>query len=180
MAKQLWTIDPMHSEIMFKVKHMLITNVSGTFDVYKASMRADADDFSDMEFEFEAEVDSINTRNSHRDTHLRSNDFFDATNHPTLVCRSRSVKKTGQGSFEVTADFTIRGVTRMVPLKVEYTGTGLDLYGQRKAGFEISAQITRQEFGLTWNATTEDGRLALDDLVHIVISTQMIKQTKED
>ena len=176
MSKQLWVIDPMHSEIMFKVRHMLITNVSGTFDVYKATMQANAEDFSDMEFEFEAEVDSINTRNGHRDTHLRSNDFFDAPNHPTLMCRASNVRKIENGVFEADAEFTIRGTTNRVPLQITYMGTGLDLYGQRKAGFEITAKIKRQDFGLTWNATTEDGRLALDDMVYLQISTQMIKQ----
>jgi len=174
MAKKLWTIDPMHSEIMFKVKHMLITNVSGTFDIYTASLRAGNDDFSDMEFEFEAEVNSINTRNSHRDTHLRSNDFFDAANHPVLSFKSKRVEKKAPNQYAVTGDFTIRGTTCERVLQVAYTGTGLDLYGRRKAGFEIDGLLNRSDFGLSWNATNEDGTLALGEEVKIAISAQLI------
>jgi polyisoprenoid-binding protein YceI len=168
MPTQQWIIDPMHSEIMFKVRHMLITNVSGTFDMYQATMLADAPDFSDMQIQFEAEVSSINTRNDHRDDHLRSNDFFDAINNPSL-------RKEGN-VYDLDGNFTIRGVQKPITLKVEFTGTALDLYGQRKAGFEISGLINRNDFGLTWNATTEDGGLALAEEVQLAISAQMIKQ----
>jgi polyisoprenoid-binding protein YceI len=176
MAKQSWVIDPMHSEIMFKVRHMLITNVSGTFDIYKAVVRSDAPDFSDMEIEFEAEVTSVNTRNSHRDAHLRSNDFFDAENYPILLFESHKVEKTGINQFEVTGDFTIRGVTRPVTFQAEYMGTGLDLYGQRKAGFELMGTIRREDYNLNWNAASEDGTLALGEEVTIQVSAQVIKQ----
>jgi len=176
MAKQLWNIDPMHSEIMFKVKHMLITNVSGTFDIYTGSVKASEDDFSDMEFSFEAEVGSINTRNSQRDAHLKSSDFFDAATHPTLSFKSTSVQKKSRNLYEVTGEFNIRGTKQVRSLQVAYTGTGLDLYGQRKAGFEIEGVLNRSDFGLVWNATNEDGTLALGEEVKITISAQVILQ----
>jgi len=176
MPTQLWLIDPMHSEIMFKVRHMLITNVSGTFDMYQASMYSDAPDFSDMQIQFEAEVSSINTRNDHRDDHLRSNDFFDAVNNPSLKFESTGIRRKEGNIYDLNGNFTIRGVEKPITLKVEFTGTALDLYGQRKAGFEISGLINRNEYGLTWNATTEDGGLALAEEVQLTISAQMIKQ----
>jgi polyisoprenoid-binding protein YceI len=176
MPTQQWTIDPMHSEIMFKVRHMLITNVSGTFDMYQATMHADATDFSDMQVEFEAEVSSINTRNDHRDEHLRSNDFFDAANNPTLKFVSTGIRRKDGNIYDLDGNFTLRGVEKPITLKAEFTGTALDLYGQRKAGFEISGLINRNDFGLTWNATTEDGGLALAEEVQLLISAQMIKQ----
>jgi polyisoprenoid-binding protein YceI len=176
MPIQQWIIDPMHSEIMFKVRHMLITNVSGTFDMYQATMLADAPDFSDMQIQFEAEVSSINTRNDHRDDHLRSNDFFDAINNPSLRFESTGIRRKEAHIYDLDGTFTIRGVQKPITLKVEFTGTALDLYGQRKAGFEISGLINRNDFGLTWNATTEDGGLALAEEVQLAISAQMIKQ----
>jgi polyisoprenoid-binding protein YceI len=176
MPIQQWIIDPMHSEIMFKVRHMLITNVSGTFDMYQATMLADAPDFSDMQIQFEAEVSSINTRNDHRDDHLRSNDFFDAINNPSLRFESTGIRRKEANIYDLDGTFTIRGVQKTITLKVEFTGTALDLYGQRKAGFEISGLINRNDFGLTWNATTEDGGLALAEEVQLAISAQMIKQ----
>lgn len=176
MNKTNWLIDPMHSEIMFKVKHMMITNVSGTFEMFQANILSDAEDFSDMEVFFEAEVSSINTRNDHRDTHLRSNDFFDADNFPLLKFRSDGVRRISNETYELNGEFEIRGVIKQIPMQITYTGSGLDLWGQRKAGFEISGKINRSEFGLLWNATSDDGSLALAEEVQIVVSCQMIKQ----
>ena len=176
MSKSTWIIDPMHSEIMFKVRHMMITNVSGTFEMFQGTILSNKEDFSDMEIQFEAEVSSINTRNDHRDTHLRSNDFFDAENHPVLRFTSEKVDRISGNIYEVVGEFEIRGVKKPVKLKTEYTGTGLDLWGQRKAGFEISGLINRSDFGLLWNATTEDGGLALAEEVQITVSCQMILQ----
>lgn len=176
MSKVLWSIDPMHSEIMFRIKHMLITNVSGTFDMFQATIEAEKKDFSDMEISFSADVTSINTRNDHRDEHLRSNDFFDAANHPTLTFTSTKVTRLKDNQYALEGTFCIRGVEKNVQLEITHTGIGLDLYGQTKAGFEINGVINRSDFGLSWNAAAEDGGLALGEEITLQISCQFILQ----
>lgn len=176
MSKSLWSIDPMHSEIMFRIKHMLITNVSGTFDMFQSTIEAEKKDFSDMEISFSADVTSINTRNDHRDEHLRSNDFFDAANHPTLTFASTKLTRLKDNQYTLDGTFCIRGVEKNVQLEITHTGVGLDLYGQTKAGFEINGVINRSDFGLTWNAAAEDGGLALGEEITLQISSQFILQ----
>jgi polyisoprenoid-binding protein YceI len=176
MSKSLWSIDPMHSEIMFRIKHMLITNVSGTFDMFQSIIEADNKDFSDMEISFSADVISINTRNDHRDEHLRSNDFFDAANHPTLTFNSTSLTRIKDNQYALEGNFCIRGIEKNVQLEITHTGIGLDLYGQTKAGFEINGVINRSDFGLSWNAAAEDGGLALGEEISLQISCQFILQ----
>jgi polyisoprenoid-binding protein YceI len=176
MNKSLWSIDPMHSEIMFRIKHMLITNVSGTFDMFQATIEAEKKDFSDMEISFSADVASINTRNDHRDEHLRSNDFFDAASYPTLTFTSTNLTRVKDNQYALEGTFCIRGIEKNVQLEITHTGIGLDLYGQTKAGFEINGVINRSEFGLSWNASAEDGGLALGEEITLQISCQFILQ----
>lgn len=176
MSKSIWSIDPMHSEIMFRIKHMLITNVSGTFDMFQSTIEAENKDFSDMEISFSADVASINTRNDHRDEHLRSNDFFDAANFPTLTFTSTKLTRKVDNLYILAGKFCIRGVEKDVELEILHTGIGLDLYGQTKAGFEINGTINRSDYGLTWNAAAEDGGLALGEEITIQISCQFILQ----
>ncbi|AWO01799.1 hypothetical protein DLD77_08870 [Chitinophaga alhagiae] len=171
-----WKIDPAHSEIEFKVKHLMITNVTGHFAQYDATLTASKDDFSDASISFEADVNSVSTKNSQRDEHLKSPDFFDAANHPKITFKSTEVKKKDAETFVLKGDLTIRGTTRPVELNVEYAGITVDPYGQTKAGFELSGKINRKDFGLTWSATTEAGGLVVSDDVRLVLAVQMIKQ----
>jgi polyisoprenoid-binding protein YceI len=176
MSKQLWIMDPAHSEVTFKVRHMMITNVSGTFENSTGSMNSDAPDFSDAELQFEAEVASVNTRNSQRDEHLRTNEFFDAASHPSLRFDSGKLEKTGDKNYVLHGDITIRGVKKSISMQVNYTGLVVDPWGLTRAGFEISGSLMRADFGLHWNANTEDGSIVLSDEVKLLIHVQMIKQ----
>lgn len=176
MSKQVWNIDPAHSEIGFKVRHMMITNVNGIFNNYSATMMASAADFSDAELSFEADIDSISTRNEQRDGHLKSPEFFDMAQFPKVSFQSTSFSKSGDGQFSMKGNFNMHGVTKEITLNVEFTGTVVDPWGQVKAGFEITGSLNRSEYGLTWNATSEDGSIVLDEVIKLVLNVQMIKQ----
>ncbi len=174
-AKGKWVIDPMHSEIQFKVKHLVISTVTGNFEKFEGSLEVSSDDFSQATASFSAEVDSINTKVADRDAHLKSPDFFDAANHPKLTFASRKISKTGDGSYKLTGDLTIRGTTRELVLDVEFGGIMVDPWGNTKAGFELSGKVNRKEFGLHWSAVTETGGLVVSDEVKIVASVELAK-----
>ncbi len=176
MSKQVWNIDAAHSEIGFKVRHMMITNVNGVFNSYTATMLANAADFSDAEISFEADIDSVNTRNEQRDGHLKSPEFFDMEKFPKVSFKSNSFTKTGDGQYAMKGNFNMHGVEKEISMNVEFTGTVVDLWGQVKAGFEITGTLNRSEFGLTWNATSEDGSIVLDEVIKLALNVQMIKQ----
>ncbi|RPE13922.1 polyisoprenoid-binding protein [Chitinophaga lutea] len=171
-----WKIDAAHSEIEFKVKHLMITNVTGHFGEYDATLTTSKDDFTDANISFEANVNSVSTKNTQRDEHLKGEDFFDAANHPKISFQSTEVKKKDADSFVLKGDLTIRGTTKPVELNVEYAGVTVDPWGQTKAGFELSGKINRKDFGLTWSATTEAGGLVVSDDVRLILAVQMIKQ----
>ena len=171
-----YILDPMHSEITFKVKHLMITNVTGSFQNFSANMTAASEDFSDAAISFEATIASISTGNEQRDTHLKSEEFFDATNFPTLSFVSSSFTKKAGSNYTLIGNLTIKGITKEVTLDVEFGGTMTDFYGQFKAGFEISGTINRSEFGLTWSAVTEAGGVVVSDEVKLHMAVQMIKQ----
>jgi len=171
-----YKIDAAHSDITFKVKHLMITNVTGNFTKFDATMESEAADFSDAKISFEADTDSISTNNEQRDGHLKSDDFFAADKFPKLGFVSTSFKKTSDSEYVLTGDLTIRGVSKPVQLAVEYGGTMTDPYGQVKSGFEIDGKINRKDFGLTWSAVTEAGGVMLSDEVKLHLAVQMIKQ----
>jgi polyisoprenoid-binding protein YceI len=171
-----YKIDAAHSEITFKVKHLMITNVTGNFKQFDATLEAANEDFSDASISFEADINSINTNNEQRDAHLKSDDFFAAESFPKLSFVSTGFKKVGDGEFTLIGDLTIRDVTKSIELAVEYGGTMVDPWGQTKAGFEIGGKINRKEFGLQWTATTEAGGIVVSDEVKLHLSVQMIKQ----
>ncbi|RMG60755.1 MAG: polyisoprenoid-binding protein, partial [Bacteroidetes bacterium] len=171
---QTWNIDPTHSEIQFKVRHMMISTVSGVFHQFTGQMKASEADFSDAEISFEADIDSIDTRNEQRDGHLKSNDFFNAAEFPKMTFRSTSFEKTGEGTFVLKGDLTIRDVTQAVSLDVEYGGTLQDPYGQTRAGFEISGKINRKDFNLNWDAVTEAGSVVVSNEVKLLLNVQMV------
>ena len=170
-----WAIDASHSEITFKVKHLVISTVTGKFNSFDASMETDGDNFEDANIRFEADINSIDTNNEDRDNHLKSDDFFNAAEHPKLVFESRSFKSSGEGEYKLIGDLTIRGNTKTVELDVEYGGTVQDPYGQTKAGFEVTGKINRKEFGLKWSAVTEAGNVVVSDEVKLAFSVQFVK-----
>ena len=171
-----YKIDAAHSEITFKVKHLMITNVTGNFTKFDATLETTADDFSDAKISFEADVNSITTNNEQRDRHLKSADFFDAETFPTLSFTSTSFTKKSDDEYNLVGDLTLKGHTKSVTLNAEYGGTATDPYNQTKAGFEITGKINRQDFGLTWSAVTEAGGIMVSDEVKLAFNVQMIKQ----
>jgi len=175
-----WLIDPTHSEIQFKAKHMVISNVTGSFLEFSGKMQtqsADKNNFENSTISFEAQVDSIDTGVEQRDEHLRSADFFEAEKYPKITFKSTSFKKNGlENTYNMEGDLTIKGVTKSVLLNVEYGGTGTDMYGQTKNGFALKGSVNRQEFGLVWSATTEEGAIVVSNDIKLVAELQLVKQ----
>ncbi len=167
-----WNIDPAHSEVKFKVKHLVISTVTGTFKSVRGTVAANTPDFSDAVVRFEADVDSISTNNEQRDGHLKSADFFDAANYPTLSFVSTAVSRKGDGRYEMKGDMTIRGTKRSIVLDVTYNGTVKGFDGD-VAGFEITGVLNRQDFGLRWNALTETGGVVVSDEVKLDIAVEL-------
>lgn len=171
-----WQVDQAHSEVQFKVKHLMINTVTGEFTSYRANLTSEAEDMSDASITFEADINSINTKNEMRDGHLKSDDFFSAEKYPTMSFVSTSFSPKGDGTYALAGDLTIRDVTKTVTLDVEYGGTMVDFYGNTKAGFEITGAINRKEFGLAWDAVTEAGGIVVSDTVKLVMNLQLQKQ----
>lgn len=171
-----WTIDPTHSEIIFKVKHLVISTVTGKFNEFDGSFESEGDGLEGASISFEANIDSIDTNNADRDAHLKSDDFFNASEYPKLTFSSTAFNKISDNKYELIGDLTIRGTTKEVSLDVEYGGTVEDPYGQTKAGFEVSGKINRKEFGLKWSAVTEAGNVVVSDDVKLQLSVQFVKQ----
>jgi polyisoprenoid-binding protein YceI len=178
MAKAKWTIDPTHSEIQFKVKHLMITTVTGYFKEFNLEVETENDeDFSSAShIEFTAEVNSINTNNEQRDTHLKSADFFDAENNQQIRLVGKRYEKTGEDEAKLHGDLTIRETTKPITVNVEFGGIVVDPYGQTKAGFTVDGKISRKEFGLTWNAVTEAGSVVVSDDIRLHAEIQLVKQ----
>lgn len=171
-----WQVDQAHSEVQFKVKHLMINTVTGEFTSYRATLTSEAEDMSDASISFEADINSINTKNEMRDGHLKSDDFFSAEKFPMMSFVSTSFSPKGDGKYALTGDLTIRDVTKTVVLDIEYGGTMVDFYGNTKAGFEITGAINRKDFGLAWDAVTEAGGIVVSDTVKLVMNLQMQKQ----
>ncbi len=166
-----WAIDPSHSEVIFKVKHMMISTVTGHFNSYTANVKAADDTFANAQIEVELDVNSITTKNADRDAHLKSDDFFNADAFPKMTFKSTSFD-----GENLVGDLTIRDITKEVTLNVNFNGVAVDPYGQTKAGFEISGEINRKEFNLSWSAITEAGNIVVSDTVKLAIEAQFIKQ----
>lgn len=171
-----WTIDTAHSEVTFKVRHLVISNVSGKFTSFEGTVTADKEDFSDAKISFSADIDSVTTGNEQRDGHLKSPDFFDAANHPKLSFVSTEVTKKKGTDYLVKGNLTIKGTSKPVELEVDFGGVQKDFYGRTIAGFEITGKINRQDYGLTWSAVTETGGIVVADEVKLHINTELVKQ----
>ena len=171
-----WKIDPAHSEIQFKVKHLMITTVTGYFRTFDLEVETESDDFTTAKrIEFTADIDSIDTNNDQRDTHLKSSDFFHAEEHGQLKFVGRNYEQTGDAA-QLHGDLTIRGTTKPLTVKVDFGGIVVDPYGQTKAGFTVEGKISRKEFGLVWNAVTEAGQVVVSDDIRLHCEIQLVKQ----
>lgn len=174
-AKTTWGIDPAHSEIAFKVKHLMITNVKGSFTEFSGQLLTDGDDFSTAEITFSINPASINTGVADRDAHLKSADFFDVENFPTITFTNGKLVKTGDDEFNLLGNLVIKGVSQPVTLKAEYGGQMADPWGNVKAGFTLEGKINRKDFGLTWNATLETGGVLVSDEIRLNLEVQLLK-----
>lgn len=170
----LYQIDPLHSDIGFKVKHLMISTVNGCFQKFNATMETSAEDFSDAIINFECDVDSIYTNIQDRDSHLKSADFFDIENYPKITFSSKSVQKNGE-SYSVKGDLTIKDVTREIELTGSYNGNDMDHYGQTKYGFELDGKIDRSDFGLSFNVAGGKGSALIGNEIKLMISIQMLE-----
>ena len=162
-----WVIDPTHSEISFKVKHLMISNVKGVFGEFESTVTTEGEDFSSAAINVRIKSASINTGTADRDNHLRSADFFDAENFSDISLESTSLKKLSDDEFALAGDLTIRGITKPVTLDVEFGGIMNDPWGNVKAGFTVSGKINRKDWGLNWNAALEAGGVLVSDEVKI-------------
>ncbi len=171
-----WVVDPTHSEVQFKVKHLMITTVTGHFKKYDLEVETKGDDFTTAsKILFTADIESIDTNNAQRDGHLRSADFFNGDEHPQIKFEGRKYEKTGD-DVKLHGDLTIRGITKPITLNVEFGGIVKDPYGNTKAGFTVAGKLSRKEFGLVWGAVTEAGQVVVGDEVRIHCEIQLVKQ----
>lgn len=175
MSTTKWSVDPLHSEIQFKVKHLVISTVTGAFNKFEGSATTQGDEFEDASINFEMDVDSIDTNQEMRDTHLKSADFFDAENFPKITFHSKSFKKASTDVYHLVGDLTMRGVTKQVELDAEFGGSEKDQYGNTKIGYEVTGKINGKQFGLTYNALTETGGLALGEDIKLIANIQLSK-----
>ncbi|HUL44095.1 MAG TPA: YceI family protein [Bacteroidota bacterium] len=171
----LWKIDAVHSQVNFRVKHLVVSTVTGHFDSFDATIETGRDDFSDARISFQADINSINTKNDQRDGHLKSPDFFDATKYPKMSFVSTSVRKVSDYELQVTGDLTMRGVSKRITLDVIYNGTVAGFSGSQVAGFEIRTKLNRFDFGLQWNALTETGGIVVSNEVQIEVLAEFNK-----
>lgn len=169
-----WEADVTHTHIGFSVRHMMISNVKGEFGKYSVKVQADPKDLAKATVEATIDVKSITTGNGKRDDHLRSPDFFDVAKHPTMIFKSKSVKKMGKDKLKVAGDLTIRGVTKPVTLDVAgLVGPIKDPWGNQKVGFQATTKINRKDFGLTWNKALEAGGLLVGNDVTITLDLEL-------
>ncbi|MEB2781353.1 YceI family protein [Algoriphagus sp. C2-6-M1] len=174
MSTTKWVIDPTHSEVSFKVKHLVISTVTGYFKEFEGKAESATEDFEGASVSFSADINSIDTNQKDRDNHLKSADFFDADNHPKLTF-SGKFNNSG-GDYKLIGDLTMRETTKKVELDVDFGGVASDPYGQTKAGFEIEGKINRKDFGLSWSAVTEAGSVVVSDQVRLLLNVQLVKQ----
>jgi polyisoprenoid-binding protein YceI len=176
MQKQKWIMDHAHSEIRFRVRHMAVSHVTGFFHKFNAEVETDGDDLTTAKVHFTADINSISTNNQQRDAHLKSDDFFDAENHPEVIFDSTSLEKKDDEHYTLKGMLTIRDVTQPVELDVEYGGMIQDPYGLTRAGFHVEGKINRKEFNMRFDAMTEAGGLVVGNEVKLHCDVEFTKQ----
>ncbi|HCW06182.1 MAG TPA: hypothetical protein DGG95_02330 [Cytophagales bacterium] len=175
-TKTKWALDPTHSELLFKVKHLMITNVKGEFRKFQAEVTSQENDFAKANINVTIDAASVFTNEDQRDGHLKGADFFDVANYPSLTFKGTSMTKIDNENFVLTGQLTIKGVSKEVALDVEFGGINKDPWGNEKAGFSVSGKINRKDFGLNWNAALETGGVLVSDEVKISAEVQFVKQ----
>lgn len=170
-----WDIDPAHSQVMFNVSHLVISEVTGSFKSFSGNITATKPDFTDAKIDFRVDINSINTENQMRDDHLKGDDFFNAGKFPQMIFKGKDLKKISGNKYQLTGDLTIRDVTKTVTLDVTYFGTVNDPWGNTKAGFKIKGKINRFDYNLKWNTLTEAGGAVVGQDVEMVINLELSK-----
>ena len=170
-----YALDPTHTRIGFVARHAMITKVRGAFNEFEGSTTIDGDEPGNSHVSVTIKVDSVDTRNEQRDTHLRSNDFLDIANYPTITFASTQITHSGGNDFQVTGDLTIKGVTKRVSFPLEFQGAAHDPFGNDRIGFEGSLAINRKDFGVEWNAPLEPGGVLVGDKVILEFEISAVK-----
>lgn len=177
MANQTtWAFDPAHSEITFRVKHLMITNVKGEFKQFEATLNAADESFKNATASATIQVSSISTNSDDRDNHLKSADFFDAEKFTTIQFESTSIERFDDENGQLKGNLTIKGITKEVSFDLEFGGISKDPWGNEKAGFSLNGKINRDDFGLTWNATLETGGVLVSNDIKVAAEVQFVKQ----
>jgi polyisoprenoid-binding protein YceI len=171
-----WNIDPAHTRIGFSARHAMVATVRGSFTDVTGVLQLNGDDPTRSTAEVTIQTASINTGQPDRDTHLRSGDFFDVEKYPTITFKSTSARAEGDDEYVLVGDLTVRDVTRPVELEITYLGAATDPFGNSRAGFEGSTEISRKDFGLTWNVALETGGFLVSDKVKITVDVSAILQ----
>ncbi len=177
MAITKWIIDPTHSEIHFKVRHLMVSWVTGSFKQFNATVETKGDDITTAKVHFTADINSISTNNDQRDAHLRTGDFFDVENHPQLVFESDKLEKIDEENYKVYGTLIIRGISKRVSLNVEYGGVTQDPWGNTRTGFSVSGKINRKDFGVNFSMISETGGILLSDDVTLNANAEFVKET---
>jgi polyisoprenoid-binding protein YceI len=178
-TKTKWIIDPAHSEISFKVKHLMMINVKGSFTEYNASIYTTGDDFLTAEIDFWMNPNSLKTNDEKRDAHLRSSDFFDVEHHKEITFQSDTIEKKEDDVYELWGNLTIKGITKKIKLNVEYSGIQKDPWGSEVAGVSITGKINRKDWELNWNAALESGGVLVADTVNIICELELKKDAEQ-
>ena len=170
-----WSMDPTHSEIQFKVKHLMISTVTGQFNTFEATVETQGDDMSTAKVNFSAAVNSISTNNEQRDGHLKAGDFFDAENHPQLLFKGDRMEKTDESNFKLHGTLTMRGVSHAVVLDAEFGGSTIDPWGNTRIGFSVTGKINRKDYGVSFSMVSETGSVLLGEEVKIFANAEFVK-----
>ncbi len=174
MANTTWGIDPAHSEIQFKVRHMMISTVTGSFGTFEGGLKESNHGLDGAEVQFKADISSINTGNNQRDEHLKSADFFDASTYPEMLFQG-TLKAKGGNEYELHGSLSMHGETKEVSLDAEFSGEGKDPWGNIKSGFSIAGKLNRKDWGLNWNAALETGGVLVSEEVKLLAEIQLVK-----
>lgn len=171
-----WKIDNSHSNVTFEIDHMVISTVTGKFQEFEGDIKSDKADFSDASISFTIQAASVNTNNEKRDDHLRNEDFFDVANHPEITFVGKNLMPEGGKEYKLVGDLTMHGVTKEVELDVKYNGMIKDPWGNTRAGFKVSGELDRTDYGLVYNSALEAGGLLIGEEVEIQVNLELVKE----
>lgn len=175
-ANTKWIIDKAHTKVQFSVTHLVISEVTGSFKNFDATIETPGDDFSNAQVNFSVDINSIFTEDEQRDNHLKSDDFFNAEKYPKMTFKGTSMKQISDKKYKLIGDLTIRDITKQIELDVVYNGTVKDPWGNTKAGFKITGKLNRFDYGLKWNALIETGGAVVGKEVELTINLELQKQ----